>query len=129
MQQWNRSGQPQCDFADRVERVVNVLISRISGHMPASQWEACQITLWSFYQELLAELREKGRFHYSSPAGSPHRCAPQVYEDGKTVLYLMQQSPPPPAPAPPPKPRSLAEVLKYFREEGDDTGNASGTTS
>jgi hypothetical protein len=50
-----------------------------------------------------------------------------VYEDGKAVLYILEQTPAPKPPAPPPKPRSLAEVLKYFREDEDDTGNAPNT--
>ncbi|HZA24460.1 MAG TPA: hypothetical protein VFA32_17975, partial [Dehalococcoidia bacterium] len=66
----SRNNASQCDFADRLDRVANVLFSRISEHMTPSHWEACQITLWSFYQELAAELKEQGRFHYGSPAGS-----------------------------------------------------------
>jgi hypothetical protein len=129
MQQRNRSAQPQCEYADRLERVVNVLLSRISDRMTPSQWEACQMTLWSHYQALAVELKERGRFlHYSSPAGSPHRCLAQVYEDAKATLHILEQTTLPPAPAPPrPQRRSLADVLKYFAEEGDDTGNASGT--
>jgi hypothetical protein len=116
MQQRNQSGQ--CDFANRLERVADVLFSRISGHMTASEWEASQITLWSFYQALLAELREKGRFHYSSPAGSPHRCLSQAYEDAKATLLILEQtsSAPSPPPAPPPNPRSLADVLRDWRD-------------
>jgi hypothetical protein len=124
MQQWNRSSHPQCNFADRLERAANVLISRISERMTPGQWEACQITLWSFYQKLAAELKERGRFHYSSPAGALHRCLAQAYEDAKATLQLLEQTPSAPA-APPPRPqrRSLADVLKQFAEEreGNDT--------
>jgi hypothetical protein len=122
MQQRNRSSQPQCDFADRLDRLADVLFSRLSDRMTPSQWEACQLTLWSHYQELALELKERGRFHYSSPAGSPHRCAPQAYEDAKSKLHIMEETTLPPAPAPRPQRRSLSDVLKQFAEdEGNDT--------
>jgi hypothetical protein len=121
MQQRNRSSQPQCEFADRLERVANVLMSRISERMTPSNWEACRIALWSFYQELAGELKERGRFHYSSLAGSPHNCLPQAYENAKATLDILEQTPAAPT-APPPRPqrRSFADVLKYFAEEGDE---------
>jgi hypothetical protein len=108
----SRNNASQCDFADRLDRVANVLFSRISEHMTPSHWEACQITLWSFYQELAAEVKERGRFHYSSPAGSLHRCAAQAYEDAKATLQLLEQTYLPSRPAPRrPPPRSPDAVV------------------
>jgi hypothetical protein len=134
MQQRNRSAYPQCDFADRLERVANVLISRISERMAPSQWEACRIALWSFYQELSAELKERGRFHYVSAAGPLHTCLPQAYENAKVTLDILEQTTLPPA-APParPKRRSLADMLTQFAEreldsqEGEGNDTAPGT--
>jgi len=122
MQQRNRSSQPQCDFAARLERVADVLFSRISEQMTPSHWEACQITLWSFYQELLTELKERGRFHYSSPAGSLHRCLAQVYEDAKAKLYILEQTTLPLPPAPPRQrpPRSPDEVVNDIGSLADE---------
>jgi hypothetical protein len=129
MQQWNRSAQPQCDFADRLDRVADVLFSRNSGRLTASQWEACQITLWSFYQELSLELKERGRFHFASASGSPHRCAAQAYEDAKAKLQILEQTNLPPAPAPPrPQRRSLADMLKQFAEEREGNDTAADST-
>jgi hypothetical protein len=129
MQQRNRSSQPQCEYADRLERVANVLISRFSERMTPSQWEACHIALWSFYQELAVDLKERGRFHYSSPAGSLHCCLRQAYETAKATLDILQQTPAAPPPAPPrPQRRSLADVLKQFAEEREGNDTAPGTT-
>ncbi len=111
MQQRNRSSLTQCEFADRLERVANILMSRISGEMTPSHWEACQISLASFYEALAVELKERGRFHYISPAGSPHYCLHQAYKDCQAKLHILEQTtlPPPPQPG---KPRSLTDVLK-----------------
>ena len=113
MQARNQYSPSLCEFADRLERAANVLFSRISERMTPSHWEACQITLWSFYQELAAELKKRGRFHYSSPAGRLHRCLPQAYEDAKAKLHILEQTTP--APPPPPvrrqPPRSADEVV------------------
>jgi hypothetical protein len=129
MQQRNRSSQPQCEFADRLERVADVLISRISERMTPSQWEACQISLWSFYQDLALELKERGRFHYSSPAGNPHRCLPQAYEDAKAKLQILEQTTLP-SPAPPVRrrpPRSADEVVNDVSSLADEVKRPGGT--
>jgi hypothetical protein len=128
MQQRNRSAQPPCDFADRLDRVANVLFSRLSERMTPSQWEACQMTLWSFYQELAGELKERGRFHFASASGSPHRCAAQAYEDAKSKLHILEQTTLPPAVPPRPQRRSLADVLKQFAEEREGNDTASHST-
>jgi hypothetical protein len=122
----------QCEYAKRMERVASVLISRISGRMAPSHWEVCRITLWSFYQELAAELNERGRFHYASPAGSLHYCLPQAYKDAKATLSILEQTPLPEAPRS--RRRSLADLLEQFAEresdssEGGGNGTLPGTT-
>jgi hypothetical protein len=136
MQQRTQPSASLCEFADRLDRVANVLFSKISEGMTPSQWQACQMALWSFYQELAAELKQRGRFHYSSPAGSLHRCAAQAYEDAKATLQLLEQTYLPTRPAPrrvPPRSSdtvvndvsSLAERVKrpgdtFLGEERED---------
>jgi hypothetical protein len=131
MQQRNSSSHPQCDFAGRLEGVANILFSRISEYTTPDQWEACRIALENFYQELAAELKERGRFHYVSPAGSPHNCLPQAYENAKATLDILEQTTLPPVAAPArPQRRSLADMLTQFAEqEGEGNDPASGTTT
>jgi hypothetical protein len=121
MQSRNQQSASLCEFAERLEQVANVLYSRISEQMTPSHWEACQITLWSFYQELAAELKERGRFHYSSPAGPMHRCLAQAYEDAKAKLHVLEQTHLPPPPVPPRQrpPRSPDEVVNDISSLAD----------
>ena len=122
MQSRNQHSASLCKFADRLERVANVLFSRISERMTPSQWQACQMTLWSFYQDLALELKERRRFHYSSPAGTLHRCLSQAYEDAKAKLHILEQTTLP-SPAPPVRrrpPRNPDEVLNDVSSLADE---------
>jgi hypothetical protein len=122
MQSRNQQSASLCEFADRLERAATVLFSRISEHTSASQWEACRIALWSFYQELLGELKERGRFHYSSPAGSLHYCLAQAYQDAKAKLDILEQTHLSPPPAPPRRvpPRNPDAVVNDIASLADE---------
>jgi hypothetical protein len=77
MQQRTQPSASLCEFADRLDRVANVLFSKISEGMTPSQWQACQMALWSFYQELAAELKQRGQVPLQQPGRQPAplRCS------------------------------------------------------
>ena len=112
MQSRNQYSPSLCEFAERLRETADGLFSQVTDRTTPAQFNAAQQTLLDRKQELEAELRARGRFHYASAAGSLHRCVPQVYEDAKTRLLLLselQQPPAPPARRQPP--RSADEVV------------------
>jgi hypothetical protein len=113
MQSLNQYSPSLCEFAERLRETADGLFSQVNERTTPAQFESAQQTLLERKEQLEAELRARGRFHYASSSGSLHRCVPQVYEDAKTRLRLLselQQPPASPAPRRQP-PRSADEVV------------------
>jgi hypothetical protein len=120
MQARNQYAASLCEFVERLRETADGLFSQVNDRTTPAQFNAAQQTLLERKQELEAELRARGRFHYASAAGSLHRCVPQVYEDAKTRLRLLsqlQQPPVPPARSQPP--RSADEVVNDIASLAD----------
>jgi hypothetical protein len=90
MQQRNPSPAPPCHYAKWLQETVDVLFNEVNEHTTPEQFYQCQETLRSLHEELEAELKTIGRFHYSSPTGSLHRCITQVYQHAKAQLRFME---------------------------------------
>jgi hypothetical protein len=111
MQSRNQYSASLCEFAERLRETADTLFSQVTDRTTPAQFNAAQQTLLERKQELEAELRARGRFHYASAAGSLHRCVAQVYEDAYTRLRFLSQLQQPPAPGRNHPPRSADEVV------------------
>jgi DNA-binding GntR family transcriptional regulator len=96
MQSRNQYSPSLCEFAERLRETADGLFSQVTDRTTPAQFAAAQQTLLERKQELEAELRARGRFHYATASGSLHSCVPQVYEDAKTRLRLLSQLQQPP---------------------------------
>jgi hypothetical protein len=100
MQARNQQSASLCEFAERLRETADGLFSQVTERTMPAQYTAAQQTLLERKQELEAELRARGRFHYASASGSLHRCVAQAYKDASTRLRLLSQLQQPPAPPP-----------------------------
>jgi hypothetical protein len=120
MQARNQQSASLCEFAERLRETADGLFSQVTERTMPAQYTAAQQTLLERKQELEAELRARGRFHYASASGSLHRCVAQAYEDASTRLRLLSQlQQPPMMPAPRQPPRSADDVVNDIASLAD----------
>jgi hypothetical protein len=121
MQARNQQSASLCEFAERLRETADVLFSQVTDRTTPAQFESAQQTLLERKEQLEAELRVRGRFHYASAAGSLHRCVAQTYQDASTRLRLLSELQQPPAPPPPRRqpPRSADEVVNDIASLAD----------
>ena len=95
----DRVSAPPCVFAQRFLEIAEASIfSRITPETTPAQFAQALESLRQLQQELEAELRELGRFHFAQASGRLHRCVAEVYLDSVFLLKnlaLMQPVPPP----------------------------------
>jgi hypothetical protein len=96
MQSRNQHLASLCEFAERLRETADGLFSQVTDRTTPAQFAAAQQILLERKEQLDAELRARGRFHYASSSGGLHSCVPQVYEDAKTRLRLLSQLQQPP---------------------------------
>src|SRR5919106_4105425 len=118
------SSDSPCSEYAKLQRVAEELLANIDDSTSPEQFEQAQKGLLFLFQELQERLDP---WHFRFPGGHP--CLEQCY-----LEYAMRirnrailQKPLPPSPPPKPQRRSLADVLQYHAEEGDETGNAPDT--
>jgi hypothetical protein len=120
MQARNQYAASLCEFAERLRETADGLFSQVNDRTTPAQFESAQQTLLERKEQLDAELRARGRFHYASSSGGLHRCVPQVYEDAKTRLRLLSQlQQPPTMPARRQPPRSADDVVNDIASLAD----------
>jgi hypothetical protein len=99
MQPRNQISAAPCDFAERFQFAAEALFSQMTAHTSPEQFTQCQESLRQLKEELEAERKARGRFHFASQAGSLHHCVAQAYQVAQVrlrfVAQLHQQALPP----------------------------------
>jgi hypothetical protein len=108
-----------CPYAKELRAIAEeTIFARVTATTTKDDFALAQRSLLSLYQDL-SQRMQKDTFHFPSARTGRHRCLDAEYEETYHRLKniaLMHQAPPPAPPAPPPKPRSLADVVKDFRD-------------